>query len=66
MSSLTNPGNIRYLEDLYREFRKNPASVDRAWRTYFADLARESPDGGNGHDGASDIAGLKLRAAMLL
>jgi 2-oxoglutarate dehydrogenase E1 component len=55
MSSLTNPGNIRYLEDLYREFRKNPASVDRAWRTYFADLARESPDGGNGHDGASDI-----------
>ena len=49
MNSLTNPGNLRYVEELYDSYRKNPASVDRAWQAYFAELARDLPASSNGH-----------------
>ena len=48
MNSLTNPGNLRYVEQLFDSYRKNPDSVDRAWQAYFAELARELPASSNG------------------
>jgi len=49
MNSFTDPGNLRYLEELYESYRKNPESVDRAWQDYFAELARDQPASSNGH-----------------
>jgi 2-oxoglutarate dehydrogenase E1 component len=44
--TLPNPANLRFVEDLYRAFLRDPASVDARWREYFKRL-----DDGNG-DGA--------------
>ena len=56
MNLINNPGNLRYIEDLYESYRKNPASVDRAWQSYFADLARELPAAANGHEARARTA----------
>ncbi|MGH7793953.1 MAG: 2-oxoglutarate dehydrogenase E1 component [Candidatus Binatia bacterium] len=48
MSALTNPVNLRYLEDLYDSYRKDPASVDREWQAYFVALGRNAPAAGDG------------------
>ena len=48
MNSLTNPGNLRYVEQLYDSYQKDPGSVDRTWQAYFAELARELPASSNG------------------
>ena len=47
-NSLTNPVNLRYLEDLYDSYRKDPGSVDLEWQAYFAELRKDRPDAGNG------------------
>jgi 2-oxoglutarate dehydrogenase E1 component len=42
--TLPNPANLRFVEDLYREFRRDPASVAADWRRYFEGL--EGANGG--------------------
>jgi 2-oxoglutarate dehydrogenase E1 component len=49
MNPLINPGNLSYLESLYAAYQKDPASVDREWRAYFAELARDSLSPTNGN-----------------
>jgi 2-oxoglutarate dehydrogenase E1 component len=65
MSSFTHPGNLRYLEDLYESYRKNPASVDRAWQDYFTELAGE-PASSNGHGPQARREGANSGAAAPL
>jgi 2-oxoglutarate dehydrogenase E1 component len=48
MNSVTNLANLRYLEQLYESYRKNPASVDRTWQHYFNELAHDLPGSSNG------------------
>ena len=33
-----NPENLAFVEDLYYQWRSDPASVDPAWRSYFESL----------------------------
>jgi len=49
--------NATYVEGLLGRFRSNPALVDEAWRSYFAELLGESPEAqaGNG-DGVAAAA----------
>jgi 2-oxoglutarate dehydrogenase E1 component len=48
MNASTNPVNLRYLEDLYDSYRKDPASVDREWQAYFAALGSNAPAASDG------------------
>ena len=52
MDSRTDPGNLRYLEQLYESYRNDPASVDQSWQNYFAELALDLRGSSNG--GASE------------
>jgi 2-oxoglutarate dehydrogenase E1 component len=70
MNPVTNLGNLRYLEELYDSYRRNPESVDRAWQSYFAELARDLPAASNGrgvdlqkHDEDS-VAGSTLSSTL--
>ncbi len=36
--SLPGAGNLAFVEQLYAEYRRNPAAVSAAWRRYFEDL----------------------------
>ena len=38
-------GNATFIEDLYEDFLRNPASVTEEWRDYFLKLQKESGDG---------------------
>ena len=48
MDSLIDPSNLRYIEALFDSYRNNPASVDRSWQAYFAELAGRSAPSSNG------------------
>jgi 2-oxoglutarate dehydrogenase E1 component len=39
--SLPLPANLSFVEDLYREFLRDPASVSPAWRDYFKDVEND-------------------------
>lgn len=39
-ATLPNAASLAYVEDLYLAYLRDPASVDDAWRAYFADHAR--------------------------
>jgi 2-oxoglutarate dehydrogenase E1 component len=63
MDSLTNPGNLRYLEQLYESYRKDPASVDQTWQNYFAELALDLRGSSNG--GTSEAPAIRSERAPL-
>ena len=44
-----DPYNAAYVQELYEEYVRNPAAVDPAWRSYFAQM---TSDGGPAPDGA--------------
>ena len=46
-------GNATYLEDLQSKFEQDPASVDSAWRSFFAGLKEERGDAIKNARGAS-------------
>jgi 2-oxoglutarate dehydrogenase E1 component len=54
MDQLTNPANLRYVEQLYEAYRRDSNSVDGVWQRYFVDLSRELPASRNG-DAAVDV-----------
>ncbi|MGH7307464.1 MAG: 2-oxoglutarate dehydrogenase E1 component [Candidatus Rokuibacteriota bacterium] len=67
---LPNPANLRFVEDLYRQFLREPASVAEVWRRYFEGLERENGARAGGRPGPSfrprsifDPAGAPARAA---
>jgi 2-oxoglutarate dehydrogenase E1 component len=53
-------GNIDYIDDVYRQYQLDPASVDESWRAYFAGfetgLARS--EGGSGMPLADNTGGM--------
>jgi 2-oxoglutarate dehydrogenase E1 component len=51
--TLPNPANLRYVEDLYRAFLRDPASVDAHWRGYFERLDRMNGAHAGGQPGPS-------------
>jgi len=51
MNPSTDPINLRYLEDLYESFRKDPSSVEREWQAYFAAFTSNAPAAGDGRFG---------------
>lgn len=53
MASILNAGNRELLEDLYRQYLQNPASVPEAWRRFFSDLDHE----GNGGAASTALPG---------
>jgi 2-oxoglutarate dehydrogenase E1 component len=40
---LPNIGSLEFVEDLYANYRRNPAAVEPEWRAYFAEVDREEP-----------------------
>lgn len=74
MEHTVDSSNLAYLEALYREYEKNPASIPAEWSRYFHAVQAESV-GGNGAavqreptDGASisELASFFLRAVRFL
>ncbi|MGH7263642.1 MAG: 2-oxoglutarate dehydrogenase E1 subunit family protein, partial [Candidatus Rokuibacteriota bacterium] len=51
--TLPNPGNLRFVEELYREFLRDPASVAPDWRRYFERLERVNGGGAGRQSGPS-------------
>jgi 2-oxoglutarate dehydrogenase E1 component len=51
--SFINPLNLRYLEELYETYRKNPRSVHPDWEAEFAALQQQRDESGNGGGQAS-------------
>jgi 2-oxoglutarate dehydrogenase E1 component len=51
--TLPNPANLRYVEDLYQAFLRDPASVDAHWRGYFERLDRMNGAHAGGQPGPS-------------
>lgn len=49
---LHSPLNLRYIEKLYDRYRRDPSSVDGAWRAYFAELRAAQPASGDGQGAA--------------
>jgi 2-oxoglutarate dehydrogenase E1 component len=56
-----NASNLAFVEELYAEFSRDPASVPDSWRAYFASLANGK---GNGH-AVEARTGPRFRAASL-
>jgi 2-oxoglutarate dehydrogenase E1 component len=56
-----NASNLAFVEELYAEFSRDPASVPDSWRAYFASLASGK---GNGH-AVEARTGPRFRAASL-
>src|SRR3989338_9959487 len=52
-SSYLSGSNAEYIEELYEQFLKNPASVGDEWRDYFQSLPRVY--GGDGEVSHADI-----------
>jgi 2-oxoglutarate dehydrogenase E1 component len=49
--------NATYVEGLLGRYRSDPALVDEAWRTYFAELLGDAGAAGDGGNGAAASAG---------
>ena len=53
LTSFLYGGNADYIEELYANYQKDPASVDDSWRTFFARLGDSAPDVNANADGPS-------------
>ena len=53
LTSFLYGGNADYIEELYANYQKDPASVDDSWRTFFARLGDTAPDVTANADGPS-------------
>ena len=42
-TTMLSGGNADFVEDLYEQFLRDPATLDPAWRRYFAELAGKGP-----------------------
>jgi 2-oxoglutarate dehydrogenase E1 component len=51
--TLPNPANLRFVEELYREFLRDPGSVTAEWRRYFEHMARTNGAEGGWRPGPS-------------
>src|SRR5690242_2078541 len=58
-------GNAEFLDALYEQYLRDPASVEERWRTYFAQLAPAGTDGAGAERAHSSIrAEIVQRAAQ--
>src|SRR5690349_16100360 len=53
LTSFLYGGNADYIEELYANYQKDPASVDESWQTFFARLGDSAPDVAANADGPS-------------
>lgn len=68
-NSPLNGANAAYLEDIYRQYVNDPASVDEQWRTFFSNLEQTSAtDTGEGYTAGpmSESAAAKQSAVLRL